>query len=683
MRLTLIISSLCAGGAERVLSTMANHWAAKGWLITLLTLDDGRQSPFYPLHADVSHRPLGVACRSHGWGARISNNLHRVRTLRAAIRKSRPQAVISMLSETNVLTLLASRGLGLPVLVQEQIDPHQHPLCRTWERMRRLTYPSASCLVVLGERSLRYFPPAVQQRARIIPNPAHIPALPAPAQATPPAPGKHIMAMGRLEAQKGFDLLLDAFARAGAHHPDWSLVIWGEGPLRSELEAQIRRLKLAGRVRLPGTTHDPFTELRRANLFVLSSRYEGFPLSLCEAMACGAPVLSFACPSGPGEIIRDQVDGVLVAPEDVEALAGAMDALMGDDARRLELAKRAPEVLERFGLTTIMALWEEAIAAAISTEAQRARQGRLKEMLKTLVRQVPGAESLLWWVRSRLPNARLHGMTSVEEQRYFHRYASQIHRGEGEIVDLGCWLGSTTIPLAKGLAHNPHPAARQNRVHAYDQFLWETWMDPFMSRCERRYQPGESFLDEFKARTRSEAGRIEIHPGDLRQLGWSGQPIEFLLVDAMKSWELARAIVRNFYPSLLPGKALVLHQDFKHYYTSWIHLIHYRLRDCFAFENDVPHSGSVVFRVIKPIPGDLAWLEHLEHFPDEEVHRAFAHSMALVNDDDFPSVAAAKVMHFIHLERFSEARRIMAGFIDRGLSLQSDLGICWRMLAAK
>ena len=305
----------------------------------------------------------------------------------------------------------------------------------------------------------------------------------------------------------------------------------------------------------------------------------------------------------------------------------------------------------------------------------------LGKRLKALVKRHPFAARIVWRVRRLLPNALVFGMTSKPEQNYFRHYAQNLFTGEGEIVDLGCWLGSTTIPLAKGLAQNPRGAGR--RIHAYDLFVWEKWMDPFLPGCAREYRVGESFLDEFQTRTRAFADRIEVHPGDLQKLGWSGGPIEFLLADAMKSWELAAFVVAHFFPKLLPGGGILVHQDFKHYYTSWIHPIQHRLRDYFSFEHDVPDSGSAVFRLRRPLDLDLGWLADVRSFSDREIDDAFAWSLSLVGPQSAPNIAAAKVMHFIHLDRPADARRALDGFVRQGLSLDSDLGACERLLGAR
>jgi GalNAc-alpha-(1->4)-GalNAc-alpha-(1->3)-diNAcBac-PP-undecaprenol alpha-1,4-N-acetyl-D-galactosaminyltransferase len=364
MKLVLVIPALTAGGAERVMSILANHWADKGWDIVLLTLDDGAAPPFFPLDGRIRHRPLGLLADSANPLMGLFNNLRRLAVLRKAIREARPEAVVSFLDTTNVLTLLACRGLPIPVIAAEHIDPAQYPIKPVWAALRRVLYPRAERVVVLTERALAYFPPALQSRCRVFPNPVqcffdeHPPEIKLP-------PGRRIIAMGRLVEQKGFDILLKAFAGLCPAFPDWSLIILGEGPQRAELETLRRRLGLSGRVHLPGQVKRPEPLLIRSDLFVLSSRFEGFPMALCEAMAAGLPVIAADCPTGPREIIRDGVDGVLVPAEDSAALASAMQRLMADPGERKCLGSQAQEIVERFGIERVAGLWDDLLAEIV------------------------------------------------------------------------------------------------------------------------------------------------------------------------------------------------------------------------------------------------------------------------------------------------------------------------------
>jgi len=358
MRLTLVISSLGCGGAERVMTTMANYWAAKDWDITLLTLDDGRVAPFYDLDSRVRHIPLALARLSRTPLAATKNNLKRISALRCAITASKPDAVISFVDKMNVITLLATCRLNVPVIVSEHSDPVKNSPGKIWERLRLLTYSWANLIVVLSQSALEYFSPNLRSRTRIIPNPIVMPA--GGREQGYKDSAKCLVAMGRLVHLKGFDLLLRALALIKDKHPDWTLTILGEGPSRSELELLRERLGLEGRVALPGKVKDPDTFLQEASLFVMSSRYEGFPMALCEAMAAGLPVICTDC-SNAG-IIRDSVDGLLVPIENVEALSRTMDILMGDEAQRKRLASRAPDVVERFAIERVMRMWEEALS---------------------------------------------------------------------------------------------------------------------------------------------------------------------------------------------------------------------------------------------------------------------------------------------------------------------------------
>ena len=361
MQLTLVTGSLSAGGAERVMSRMANHWAERGWRVTLLTIDDGSEPPFFNLHPAVRHRPLGLSMSRTS----VRGMATWLLVLRRSIKKSAPRALISFMYEINVMVLLATRGLRVPVIVSERAPPAHHAIGWAWSVLRWWTYRWATRLVVQHPDVLEYFPAPVRTKGRIIPNPVTAP----PVGRTAPRDRRAntVVAMGRLSAEKGFDVLLQAFSDVAPENPEWSLVIWGDGHLRGELERLRDELGLGGRAFLPGWTREPFARMRQAELFVLSSRWDGFPNVLCEALASGLAVVSTDCPGNPGRIVRDGVDGILVPPGDPQALAAAMRRLMQDAPCRRRLASRAPEVVERFSLEKVMGAWE-----AVLHEAMRA-----------------------------------------------------------------------------------------------------------------------------------------------------------------------------------------------------------------------------------------------------------------------------------------------------------------------
>jgi glycosyltransferase involved in cell wall biosynthesis len=167
--------------------------------------------------------------------------------------------------------------------------------------------------------------------------------------------------MGRLTPQKGFDLLINAFSQVATAHSTWELRILGEGEDLAALQRHAADFGIADRVQFLGWMDDPNPFLANASLFVLASRWEGFPNALLQAMAHGAAVIGFACDSGPEEIIRQDVDGLLVLPEDVGALAAAMDRLMGNLAERTQLGQRAREVTDRFSCHQFFSRWDRVV----------------------------------------------------------------------------------------------------------------------------------------------------------------------------------------------------------------------------------------------------------------------------------------------------------------------------------
>lgn len=359
-RITLFSASLGPGGAERVISAMADHWAGAGRRVRLVTLS-ACDADFHPVDPGVERVGLGLAGTSAGGIGAVRENLRRVARLREAILAGRPDAVVSFGDSSNCLALLATVGTGLRVVVSERSNPLRMPIARSWALMRRLLYPRAHAVVAQTEHVAewaRAFVPA--DRVRVIPNFVRPPDARAP-ETPREGSARRIAAVGRLSAEKGFDLLVDAFARCAAGHPDWSLWIAGEGPDRPLLERRVADLSLCGRVEMPGLVRDVGRLLADADLFVLPSRFEGFPNALLEAMAAGVAPVAFDCESGPAAIIRHGTDGLLVPPEDVDALAAAMDRLMSDPVGRARMGREARAVTGRFGLPGIMAAWERVV----------------------------------------------------------------------------------------------------------------------------------------------------------------------------------------------------------------------------------------------------------------------------------------------------------------------------------
>jgi glycosyltransferase involved in cell wall biosynthesis len=378
----LVIQSLGGGGAERVTTHLSASLVEAGHEVAVATFASARLDA-YPLHPDVrridlspfDRRPDGTTASG------LPGNARRIRALRRTLRAVDPDVAVAMMTTSNVLLAMAAVGLRCATVGSERVHPPQLPLSRVWEGLRWFAYRGLDALVVLtGETADWARRRTLVRRTEVIPNPVVWPIPVAHGGVRPEgaiAPERRVLlAVGRLENQKGFDLLLDAYSRIAADRPDWDLVIVGEGTRRDELVRRSRALGLGGRVHLPGRAGDVEAWYRRADVFVLSSRFEGFPNTLVEAMACGRPVVSFACPTGPADIVRDGVDGLLVPAGDVAALGDALLRLADDPALRARLGAAATDVRARLSPAAVLPRWDallrELAARPSASGAQRA-----------------------------------------------------------------------------------------------------------------------------------------------------------------------------------------------------------------------------------------------------------------------------------------------------------------------
>jgi glycosyltransferase involved in cell wall biosynthesis len=360
-RVLLFIHSLHGGGAERVAADLSAHWAGMGREVMVVT-QASAEGDVYTLHPKVRREVLHTA--GEGGGLRgIWSNVQRVRALRRVVKSFRPDIVLGMMTTASVLSVLACAGLSCRVIATEHTHPPSQTLSGFWQRLRRLTYPRAASVVALTRGTADWLAQHVPgSKLAVIPNPVHFP-LPRAEPVLTPVSGdgrKRLLAVGRLHADKGFDLLIQAYAQLAASHPGWDLVILGEGDERRALEAQVREAGLASRIFMPGRAGNVGDWYDSADLYVLTSRFEGLSNTLLESMASGLAAVSFDCDTGPREIIREGVDGVLVRPNgDVPALCKALDAVMRNDADRVRMAQAATDVRDRFSAARVLQKWPE------------------------------------------------------------------------------------------------------------------------------------------------------------------------------------------------------------------------------------------------------------------------------------------------------------------------------------
>lgn len=355
-----MIHSLAAGGAERVLTLIADGLASRGHEVYLLTLA-GSEEDFFRPSVQVRRVCLRMAVESNSALGGIRANLRRIRAIRSQLRAIEPHAVLSFTTSVNVLALLATMGSRVPVVVSERVDPREHLVRLRWRILRAWLYRRTHVLVVQTSSVAEWF------RCRL-PARVQIEVIENPSVANDHADEKEIsvqrpfmLAAGRLVRQKGFDLLIEAFSIAAPKCPRMSLVIAGAGPESEALICLASQRGLSGRVSFLGRVKSLGPLMRQADAFVLSSRYEGFPNVLLEALASGVPVVAADCPSGPREILGDGKYGILVPPNNAAALAEAIMQVAADERLRERLSSAGLERATCYQPSVVVAKWERTL----------------------------------------------------------------------------------------------------------------------------------------------------------------------------------------------------------------------------------------------------------------------------------------------------------------------------------
>ena len=367
-----------AGGVERVLTLKANYFAEHfGYDITII-LTDGEGKPlFYPLSDKVKVINLNINFEelwTCSFVKKVFVYLKKQRQYKKRVREElirlRPDITISLLRrEINFINDIkdGSRKIGELHVNRanyrnfEAGDANfiKNLFAKFWMRSLVSKLKKLDQFVVLTHEDRQAWPEL--SNVSVIPDPLSFVAT-----MQSPLTEKRVIAVGRYVYQKGFDLLLQAWANIEKQHPDWQLAVFGDGD-RSSYEQQMEKLGVdAGRCHLNGPTSNIQQEYANSTLFVFSSRFEGFGMVLVEAMACGLPVVSFACPCGPKDIVCDGEDGLLVENGNVEALASALSRLMGDEALRLSMSQTGRKNVQRFSMEQIAECWKQLFSDILS-----------------------------------------------------------------------------------------------------------------------------------------------------------------------------------------------------------------------------------------------------------------------------------------------------------------------------
>lgn len=375
MNIIYILKSFAQlAGTERVVADKINYLAEKGYDITLVTYEQGNHPKAYSLHPTVKHIDLDTRFFTLYRHSLLTRSYYYIKLkkkfrkkLQEIVRNQNPDYIITTTYSLKVINdILKVKGYAKTIIeshvshdsVMRHYDFKRNSLSRYFFKLYDInnlrTLRMFNAFVALTREDARQWEKS-GLKVTVIPNP--VTKYPESLN-TDKTCTKRIIAVGRLNHQKGFDKLIDAFSLICDKHPLWRIDIFGQGELEKELNCQIINKGLEEKVTIHQPTKDIYREYLRSNFYVLSSKFEGFGLVLIEAMSCGLPVVAFNCPYGPNEIISDKKDGLLVQNGNINQLSEKMEWLMTHEAERTKMGIQARISAKRYEISNIMAIWE-------------------------------------------------------------------------------------------------------------------------------------------------------------------------------------------------------------------------------------------------------------------------------------------------------------------------------------
>jgi|SRR5690554_3652532 len=347
-KICFVISSLRAGGAERVVSTLANSFEAKGSFdVSIVTINEA--NPFYELVDNIQLISLDNQNNKNP----VLNTKTRIKQLIIALKTIKPTIIISFNTTTSCEAIIAARYVNTPIIISERANPKTSAPNMYWKLLRRITFPLANHLVCQTEASKSYY--TWVKNKSVIHNPVIVSNLEIKPQK------KVILGVGSLIYIKGFDLLIDAFIMAIkiSKDKDWKLVILGEGPERQNLEQKISKSGYQDNIILPGKVTNISYYYSTSSIFTLSSRSEGMPNVLLEALSFGMPSIAFDCEFGPSEILKNGEIGLLAKNGDVNDFCDKLKLLMDNKTIRNDFAYKAELRAKDYTLERITKKWTD------------------------------------------------------------------------------------------------------------------------------------------------------------------------------------------------------------------------------------------------------------------------------------------------------------------------------------
>ncbi|NUY80873.1 glycosyltransferase family 4 protein [Flavobacterium sp. MAH-1] len=357
------------GGAEKILIQKLNYWAeVYGYEVALLTCVQKGKPSFLPISERVKQFDLGI--NYPGGSLYHPKNFglfkQHYQKLKAFVSDYKPDAVFVVSQTlTHIITPFAAKGFptyfeyhtswfGFKMGYERLSFPHKIKT-RFIKAITRYAESKYTKIVLLNQTEFDKFK---KKNAVVIPN-----FYDETAEVYPFERKKTVITLGRLSREKGYDLLIEAWKKLDGKIENWELVVYGEGAERQKIENQLSQNTFRNPVKFPGATDNINEKLAKASIYVMSSRTETFPMSLLEALSNGLPVVSFDCPSGPRHIITQKSDGFLMPPNDTQALADQLLALMNNEGLRIRMSENAIENVKRFSAKSVMKQWEDLIRA--------------------------------------------------------------------------------------------------------------------------------------------------------------------------------------------------------------------------------------------------------------------------------------------------------------------------------